>query len=67
MSVEDDQILIMVEQAERAEAIDPIGRRRRCGVAEEAIAAAGDDELVLKTAQAAKRRAENRILVAGRH
>ncbi len=54
MAVEEDQVLILVEQAERADAL------RR---AEEAIAAAGDDEAAMVAAVSKKRRAENRLRV----
>ena len=63
MSVEDDQILIMVEQAEPAATIDRARAEEAMRVADEAVAAAGDDENALLAAQSARRRAENRLRV----
>ena len=63
MSVEDDQILIMVEQAEPAATIDRSRAEEALRVADEAVAAAGGDENALLAAQSARRRAENRLRV----
>jgi F-type H+-transporting ATPase subunit epsilon len=63
MSVEDDQILIMVEQAENAATIDRARAEEALRVADEAVTAAGDDENALLAAQSARRRAENRLRV----
>jgi F-type H+-transporting ATPase subunit epsilon len=63
MSVEDDQILIMVEQAENAATIDRTRAEEALRVAEEALTAAGDNENAHLAAQSAKRRAENRLRV----
>jgi F-type H+-transporting ATPase subunit epsilon len=62
MSVE-DQILIMVEQAENAATIDRTRAEEALRVAEEALTAAGDNENAHLAAQSAKRRAENRLRV----
>jgi F-type H+-transporting ATPase subunit epsilon len=66
MSVEDDQVLVLVEQAERADEIDRARAEAALQRAEEAITAAGDDQAALSAAHAAKRRAENRLRVVDR-
>lgn len=66
VSVEDDHVLILVEQAEEREQIDRERAQNALARAEQTIAEAGDDELVRTTATAAKRRAENRLRVADR-
>jgi F-type H+-transporting ATPase subunit epsilon len=63
MSVEDDRVLIMVEQAELAGDIDRARAEVAVSTAEAAIAAAGDDQVALDAAQAALRRAQNRLKV----
>jgi F-type H+-transporting ATPase subunit epsilon len=63
MSVEDDRVLIMVEQAELAGDIDRARADEAVGRAEAAIAAAGDDPVAREAAQAALRRAQNRLKV----
>ncbi|MDA3005787.1 MAG: ATP synthase F1 subunit epsilon [Actinomycetota bacterium] len=63
IAVEDDRVLIMVEQAELAGDIDRARAELALSAAQEAIQAAGDDEAALATAQAALRRAENRLKV----
>jgi F-type H+-transporting ATPase subunit epsilon len=59
LSVEEDQVQVLVEQVELAEGID----RER---AQAALAEAGDDEVALVAAESALRRAENRLRVADR-
>jgi len=66
LSVEEDQVLVLVEQAERADEVDRARAAAALQRAEEAIEAAGDDETALRAAEAAKRRAENRLRVADR-
>jgi len=63
IAVEDDRVLIMVEQAELAGDIDRARAELALSAAQEAIQAAGDDEVALAAAQAALRRAENRLKV----
>jgi F-type H+-transporting ATPase subunit epsilon len=63
MSVEDDRVLIMVEQAELAGDIDRARAEEAVSRAEAAIAAAGDDRVAQEAAQAALRRAQNRLKV----
>jgi F-type H+-transporting ATPase subunit epsilon len=63
MSVEDDRVLIMVEQAEVAGAIDRARAEEALRRAEEALQAAGDDEDATRRAEAARKRAENRLKV----
>lgn len=63
IAVEDDRVLIMVEQAELAGNIDRARAELALSAAQEAIQAAGDDEVALAAAQAALRRAENRLKV----
>jgi len=63
IAVEDDRVLIMVEQAELAGDIDRARAELALSAAQEAIQAAGDDEAALAAAQAALRRAENRLKV----
>lgn len=67
LSNEDDEVLIMVEQAEPVGDIDRARAEAALQRAEEGIASAGDDEVALHAAQAAKRRAENRIRVVEKH
>jgi F-type H+-transporting ATPase subunit epsilon len=66
LSVEEDRVLILVEQAERADQIDRERARAALQRAEEALAAAGDDEVARIAAESARRRAENRLSVADR-
>jgi len=66
VSVEEDRVLVLVEQAERADEID---RERAQAALERAIAdldAAGDDDVKRVAAESARRRAENRLRVADR-
>jgi F0F1-type ATP synthase epsilon subunit len=63
MSVADDRVLIMVEQAELAGDIDRARAEEAVSKAEAAIVAAGDDQVAREAAQAALRRAQNRLKV----
>ncbi|MSO44159.1 MAG: ATP synthase F1 subunit epsilon [Thermoleophilia bacterium] len=65
MSVEDDTVLIMVQQAEVAANIDRPRADAARQRAEDAIVAASsaDDSVALASAQAALRRADNRLKV----
>ncbi len=63
MSVEDDRVLIMVEQAEVAGEIDRARAEQALQRAEESLQAAGDDADAKARAEAAKARAENRLKV----
>jgi F-type H+-transporting ATPase subunit epsilon len=66
MSVEEDRVLVLVEQAERAEDIDVDRAQVALERAEAALAEAGSDEVARVAAESARRRAENRIRVASR-
>ena len=66
LSVEEDRVLLLVEQAERAEEIDAARAQAALETAEAALAEAGDDDVARVAAEAARRRAENRLRVAGR-
>lgn len=63
-SIEEDQVLILVEQAEDASSIDRARAEAALRTAEEELAAAGDDEVARMAAESARRRAENRLRVA---
>ena len=64
ISVEQDQVLVLVEQAERAEDIDTARAQAALERANAALAEAGDDEVARLAADRARRRAENRLQVA---
>jgi F-type H+-transporting ATPase subunit epsilon len=64
MAVEEDQVLILCEQAERADTIDRARAEAALRRAEEALAAAGDDETAHFHAESARMRAENRLRAA---
>jgi F-type H+-transporting ATPase subunit epsilon len=66
LSVEEDQVLVLVEQAEDAASIDRARAEAALRQAEEALAAAGEDEGAQSAAESARRRAENRLRVADR-
>jgi F-type H+-transporting ATPase subunit epsilon len=66
MSVEEDRVLVLVEQAERAEDIDVDRAQVALERAEAALADAGSDEVARVAAESARRRAENRMRVAAR-
>jgi F-type H+-transporting ATPase subunit epsilon len=67
LSVEEDELLVLVEQAEPASEIDRERAEEALRRAEEQMQAAGDDEAAMRAAEAARRRAENRLRVADRH
>lgn len=66
LSIEEDQVLIMVEQAEEVGSIDRARAEESLRRGEEMIASAGDDEVLLNAGQARKQRAENRLKVLDR-
>jgi len=63
MSVEEDRVLIMVEQAELASEIDRARAEEALHRAEEALLATGEDVDARRRAEAAHKRAENRLKV----
>ncbi len=63
LSVEDDTVLVMVEQADRADHIDRARAEASLASAEEALAAAGEDDSARMAAEGAKRRAANRLRI----
>lgn len=67
MSVEEDQVMILVEQADDASKIDRARAEAALRKAEEDLAAAGDDEVAHVAAESARRRAENRLRVADKN
>ncbi len=64
MSVYEDRVLVLVEQAELARDIDRARARSALDRAETAVADAADDEVARVAAESARRRAENRLKVA---
>jgi F-type H+-transporting ATPase subunit epsilon len=66
VSVEEDRVLVLVEQAERADEVDRERARAALERAEAALAEAGDDDVARVAAESARRRAENRLKVADR-
>ena len=66
LSVEEDRVLVLVEQAERADEIATERAQRALERAEAALGEAGDDEVARVAAESARRRAENRLNVAGK-
>jgi len=67
MSVEFDTVVILVQQAEPYGDIDRARAEAALTRAREALAAAGDDEMVADHARAAIHRAENRLKVLDRN
>jgi F-type H+-transporting ATPase subunit epsilon len=63
LSVEEDRVLVLVEQAERADEIDEARAQAALEKAEAALAEAGDDDVARVAAESARRRAENRLRV----
>ena len=61
VSIEDDHVLVMVEQAEEIGEIDRARADASLQRADEQIASAGDDEVAMTAAVARKKRAENRL------
>jgi F-type H+-transporting ATPase subunit epsilon len=66
VSVEEDRVLILTEQAERAEDIDVERARAALERSEAQLAEAGDDAVKRIAAESARKRAENRLRVADR-
>lgn len=66
LSIGEDRVLILVEQAEQADAIDVARAEAALRRAEEDLAAAGDDDTKRIAAESARRRAENRLRVGGK-
>ena len=66
LSVEEDRVLVLVEQAERADTIDRARAEAALQRAEQALADAGDDEVAKVAAESARRRAQNRLRVIDR-
>lgn len=64
VSVEEDRVLILTEQAERAEEIDVERARAALERAEAQLVEAGEDDVKRVAAESARRRAENRLRVA---
>jgi F-type H+-transporting ATPase subunit epsilon len=61
LAVEDDQVLILVEQGERADGIDRAAAEADLEAARVALAAAGDDEVARFAAESSIMHAENRL------
>jgi F-type H+-transporting ATPase subunit epsilon len=66
LSVEEDTVQVLVEQAERADEIDRERAQAALERAQSALAEAGEDEVARGAAESALRRAENRLRVADR-
>lgn len=66
LAVEEDRVLVLVEQAEKAGEIDRERAHAALQRAEEALAAAGADDVARTAAESARRRAENRLRVIDR-
>ncbi len=66
LSVEEDRVLVLVEQAEKADEIDAERARAALERAEQALTDAGDDDVARVAAESARRRAENRLRVSER-
>jgi len=66
LSVEEDRVLVLVEQAELATQIDRERAQAAFERAQQALADAGDDDVARVAAESAMRRAENRLRVADR-
>lgn len=66
LSVEEDRVLVLVEQAERADEIDRDRAQAALERAEAALVEAGDDDVARVHAEGSRRRAENRLKVADR-
>jgi F-type H+-transporting ATPase subunit epsilon len=66
LSVEEDRVQILVEQAEKADEIDAARAQAALERAQAALAEAGEDEVAAAAAEAAIARAENRLRVVDR-
>jgi F-type H+-transporting ATPase subunit epsilon len=64
LSIDEDRVLILVEQAEEESQIDFARAEAALRAAEEALAQAGDDEIARIAAESKRRRAQNRLKVA---
>ena len=64
--MEEDRVQILAEQAELADEIDRERAQAALEQAQQALADAGDDEVATVAAEAAIRRAENRLSVSDR-
>lgn len=64
LSIEEDQLLILVEQADDVTTIDRARAEAALRRAEETLASVGDDEVARTAAESARRRAENRLRIA---
>ena len=64
LSIEEDQLMILVEQADDATTIDRARAEAALRRAEETLANVGDDEVARTAAESARRRAENRMRAA---
>ena len=64
--MEEDKVLLLVEQAEKADQIDVARAQAALEKAEAALAEAGEDDVARVAAESARRRAENRLNVAGK-
>ena len=63
-SIEEDQVLILVEQADDASTIDRARAEAALRQAEEDLANVGADDVARTAAESARRRAENRLRIA---
>ena len=66
VSVEEDRVLVLVEQAELADEIDRARAQAALERAQAALGEAGDDGVARRAAEGGIRRAENRLRVADR-
>jgi len=66
LSVEEDRVLVLVEQAENADEIDRARAEAALQRAEQALADAGDDDVARVAAESARRRARNRLRIVDR-
>jgi F-type H+-transporting ATPase subunit epsilon len=66
LSIGEDRVLILVEQAEEASKIDVAEAEAALRRAEEALDASAGDDAARVAAEAARRRAENRLRVGSR-
>jgi len=67
LTVERDEVLVLVEQAIPADQIDPARAQADLRAAEEALEGAGEDTVARANAESEKRRAENLLKVLEGH
>ena len=67
LTVERDEVLVLVEQAIPADQIDPARAQADLRAAEEALEVVGEDTVARENAEAEKRRAENLLKVLEEH